>query len=126
MILQICNLNRYPSLKDGLQIIDKKETAPGQVRIVAASVVKSQGVLVEGDLLACKFKVNSEAKAANIAISVDRVVIANSQGNGLQIKGASQGIQITIQQVSSDKNIVRLVSARMAAFLFFRSRHRKI
>ena len=82
------------SLKDGFQVIDQKETVPGQIRIVAASV--GANVPAQGDLLAIQFTAKSVTQATNTTISVDNVVIANAQGNELQVSGASREIQITV------------------------------
>ncbi|WP_054027488.1 discoidin domain-containing protein [Bacillus sp. FJAT-28004] len=81
------------SLKDGFQVIEQKETAPGQIRIIASSVEASQGVLAQGDLLNFKFTAKSATDATTI--SVDNVVIANGQGNELKVNGASHEIQIS-------------------------------
>lgn len=82
------------SLKEGLQVIEHKETAPGQVRIIAASVGANQGVLAQDDLLAVKFTAKSAAEATTV--TVDNVVIANGQGNELELNGASHEIRISI------------------------------
>ncbi|WP_376773951.1 carbohydrate-binding protein [Paenibacillus phytorum] len=92
------------SLKDGFQVIDQKETAPGQLRIVAASV--GANVPAQGDLLAIQFKAKSVTQATNTTISVDHVMIANAQGNELQVGGASREIQITIPTIPVDKSLL--------------------
>ncbi|NOU98898.1 discoidin domain-containing protein [Paenibacillus planticolens] len=97
------------SLKDGFRIIDTKETAPGQLRIVAASV----GVTVpaQGDLLAIQFMAKSVTQSTNTTISVDHVVIANGQGNELQLGGASREIQITVPSTPVDKSLLNAAIA---------------
>ncbi|MFD0616149.1 carbohydrate-binding protein [Paenibacillus sp. GCM10027629] len=95
------------SLKDGFQVIDKMESVPGKIRIVAASVKENQGMLgvpAQGDLLSFKFKVKSGAQATNTAVSVDDVVIANGQGNELSVNGSSREIQISITVDKSQLN----------------------
>ncbi|NOU72264.1 carbohydrate-binding protein, partial [Paenibacillus sp. LMG 31458] len=97
------------SLKDGFQVIDKKESVPGQIRIVAASVKADQGDLgvpAQGDLLSFKFKVKSSTQATNTAVSVDAVVIANGQGIELPVNGASHEIQISISVIPVDKSLL--------------------
>ena len=92
------------SLKDGFQVIDKNETVPGQIRIVAAST--GANVPAQGDLLAIQFKAKSVTQATNTTISVDHVVIANAQGNELQVGGASREIQITVPAIPVDKSLL--------------------
>ncbi|NOU70363.1 hypothetical protein GC098_02745 [Paenibacillus sp. LMG 31458] len=92
------------SLKDGFQVIDQKETAPGHIRIVAASV--GANVPAQGDLLAIQFTVKSVIQATNTTISVDHVVIGNAQGNELQVGGASREIQITVPTIPVDKALL--------------------
>ncbi|NOV02803.1 cohesin domain-containing protein, partial [Paenibacillus planticolens] len=97
------------SLKEGFQVIDQKETAPGQLRIVAASV--GANVPAQGDLLAIQFKTKSVTEATNTTISVEHVVIANAQGNELQLGGASREIQITIPSIPVDKSFLNATIA---------------
>ncbi|NOU71419.1 carbohydrate-binding protein, partial [Paenibacillus sp. LMG 31458] len=92
------------SLKEGFQVIDQKETAPGQLRIVAASV--GTNVPAQGDLLAIQFTAKSVTQATNTTISVDHVVIANAEGNELQVGAASREIQITVPSVPVDKSLL--------------------
>ncbi|WP_379343746.1 leucine-rich repeat domain-containing protein [Paenibacillus sp. GCM10027629] len=103
------------SLKDGFQVIDKKESVPGQIRVVAASVKTDQGVLgvpAQGNLLSFKFKAKSGDQATNTVVSVDNVVIANGQGNELSINGSSSEIQISI---SVDKSqLITLIASAQA------------
>lgn len=82
------------SLKDGFKIIDQKEVAPGQIRIVAASVGTGEGVKAEGDFLSFQFKAKSGSQASSTTISVDNVAIANALGDELQIKETTHDIQI--------------------------------
>ncbi|MBP1965321.1 discoidin domain-containing protein [Paenibacillus aceris] len=93
---------KVTSLKDGFQVIDQTEKTPGQLRIVAASV--GANVPAQGDLLAIKFTAKSVTQATNTTISVDHVVIANAQGNELQVGGASREIQITVPATPVDKS----------------------
>jgi len=82
------------SLKDGFQVIDHKESVPGQVRIAVASVGTS--VLAQGDMLAFKFTAKTGTQATDkTTISLDNVVIANGQGDELKVGGASHEIQIS-------------------------------
>jgi|GEM_PF-3108713 len=85
------------SLKDGFQVIEQKEMVPGHIRIVAASVGANQTVQAEGDVLAFKFTAKSAAQAADTTISVGNVVIANGEGNELEIGGATHALQISNQ-----------------------------
>ncbi|CAH1193143.1 3',5'-cyclic adenosine monophosphate phosphodiesterase CpdA [Paenibacillus allorhizoplanae] len=92
------------SVKDGFQVIDQKETAAGQIRIVAASV--GANVPSQGDLLSFKFKAKSLSLATNTTITVGSVLIANGQGNELQIGGASNELQIRIPSTPVDKSLL--------------------
>ncbi|MFD0616161.1 carbohydrate-binding protein [Paenibacillus sp. GCM10027629] len=92
------------SLKDGFQVIEQKETAPGQIRIVAASV--GANVPAQGELLSFKFTAKSVTQATQTTVSVDRVVIAGGQGHELQVGGASRDIQISIPSTSVDKSFL--------------------
>lgn len=86
------------SLKDGFQVIDTKESVPGKIRIVAASVKANQGELgvpTQGDLLSFKFKAKTGVQVSNTTVSVDQVVIANGEGNELSINGSSHEINIS-------------------------------
>ncbi|NOU70920.1 hypothetical protein GC098_05660, partial [Paenibacillus sp. LMG 31458] len=94
------------SLKDGFQVIDQKETEPGQLRIVVASA--GANVLAQGDLLVIQFKAKSVTQATSTTISVDHVVIANAQGNELQVSGASREIQITVPTIPVDKSLLNM------------------
>ncbi|MBP1965356.1 S-layer homology domain-containing protein [Paenibacillus aceris] len=80
------------SLKDGFQVIDTKETTQGQIRIVAASV--GAYAAIQSDMLSFKFTAKSVNQATSTTVSIDHVVIANKQGNELQVNGASNEIQI--------------------------------
>ncbi|WP_314584763.1 cohesin domain-containing protein [Paenibacillus terrigena] len=84
------------SLKDGFQLIDQKEVMPGHVRIVAASVGSNQGVLAQGDMLKFNFTAKSVTQATYSVVSVSNVVIANEQGDELQVNGASHELQIVV------------------------------
>ncbi|WP_171646580.1 discoidin domain-containing protein [Paenibacillus phytorum] len=101
------------SLKDGFQVIDQKETAPGHIRIVAASV--GANVPAQGDLLTIKFTAKSVTEATNTTISVDHVKIANAQGNELQVGGASREIQITVPTIPVDKSLLNATIASAQA-----------
>ncbi|MBP1964876.1 LamG-like jellyroll fold domain-containing protein [Paenibacillus aceris] len=104
-------LDSITSLKDGFQVIDRKETAPGQIRILAASV--GANVPAQGDLLTFKFTAKSVTQATySTTISVDNVVIANGQGNELQINGVSRELQI-IKPV--DKSLLNALIASAQA-----------
>ncbi|WP_314584846.1 carbohydrate-binding protein [Paenibacillus terrigena] len=92
------------SLRDGFEVIDHKEIVPGHIRIVAASVGAKQGVSAQGDLLKIKFTVKSAAQAADTIVSVGDVAIANSEGNELQLNGASHKVQISISIDKSGLN----------------------
>ncbi|MFD0616136.1 discoidin domain-containing protein [Paenibacillus sp. GCM10027629] len=96
------------SLKDGFKIIDQKETVPGQIRIVAASVGANQGVPAQGDLLKFKFIVNSDTQANDTTVSVSNVIIANGEGNELQVGGVSHKLQISI---AVDKSLLNTLIA---------------
>nr|WP_240159933.1 family 20 glycosylhydrolase [Paenibacillus aceris] len=104
-------LDSITSLKDGFQVIDRKETAPGQIRIMAASV--GANVPAQGDLLTFKFTAKSVTQTTySTTISVDNVVIANGQGNELQVNGASRELQI-IKPV--DKSLLNALIASAQA-----------
>ncbi|NOU98920.1 carbohydrate-binding protein [Paenibacillus planticolens] len=105
--------NSVTSLKEGFQVIDQKETAPGQLRIVAASM--GANVPAQGDLLAIQFTAKSVTQATNTTISVDHVVIANGQGNELQVGRASRDIQITVPTVPVDKSLLNMAIASAQA-----------
>ena len=92
------------SLKDGFEVIDQKETVPGHIRIVAASVGADQGVSAQGDMLKFKFMVKSDTKATDTAVSVGDVVIANGEGTELPLRGASHALQISIPVDKSGLN----------------------
>ncbi|MEH7087350.1 cohesin domain-containing protein, partial [Neobacillus drentensis] len=92
------------SLRDEFEVIDHKEIAPGQIRIVAASVGTKQGVSAQGDLLKYKFTVKSEAQETDTTVSVGDVAIANGEGNVLPLKGASHALQISIPVDKSGLN----------------------
>lgn len=107
------NFESVQSVRDGVQIIDQKETVPGKVRIVAASVGVNQGVLPQGDLVKLKFKVKPVSQATNTSVSVSNVVIANGQGDELQIGGVSREIQLSIPTV--DKSLLNALIASVQA-----------
>ncbi|WP_054025962.1 S-layer homology domain-containing protein [Bacillus sp. FJAT-28004] len=93
---EILQLDSIKSLKDGFQVIDQKETAPGQIRIMAASM--GANVPAQGDLLAFKFTAKKVTQATDkTTISLDHVVIANGQGNELQVGNASHDIKVSDQ-----------------------------
>ncbi|MBP1965355.1 DUF7402 domain-containing protein [Paenibacillus aceris] len=91
------------SLKDGFQIIDTKEAVPGHIRIVVASVSGNQGVSAQGELLTFKFTAKSATQATSTTISVGNVIIANGEGNELQVGGSSSELQIS---VAVDKSLL--------------------
>ncbi len=98
------------SLKDGFQVIDQKETVPGHIRIVSANVGANEGVPTQEDMLKFKFTVKSDIQATQLSVSVGNIVIANGEGNELQVGGSSHELQIS---VSVDKT--RLNAAITAA-----------
>lgn len=100
------------SLKDGFQVIDQKEMMPGHVRIVAASVGANQGVLAQGDMLKLNFTTKSVTQATYSTISVSNVVIANEQGEELEVNGASHELQISI---AVDKTLLNAMIASAQA-----------
>ena len=103
------------SVRDGFQIIDQKEAVPGKVRIIAASVGVNQGVLPQGDLVKFKFMVKPVTQATNTSVSVGSAVIANGQGDELQISGASRDIQLSIPAV--DKSLLNaLIASTLAKY----------
>ncbi|NOU74528.1 hypothetical protein GC098_24550, partial [Paenibacillus sp. LMG 31458] len=103
--------NSVTSLKDGFKVIDQEEKVPGQVRIVAAGV--GSNVYAQGDLLSFQFTAKSVTQATYMTtISVDHVVIANAQGNELQVGGASYAIQISIPV---DKSLLNALIASAQA-----------
>ncbi|NOU74657.1 carbohydrate-binding protein, partial [Paenibacillus sp. LMG 31458] len=103
--------NSVTSLKQGFKVIGQNETVPGQVQIVAASV--GENVYAQGDMLTFNFTAKSVTQATySSVISVDHVVIANSQGNELQVGGASREIQISIPV---DKSLLTALIANAQA-----------
>ncbi|CAH1193023.1 hypothetical protein PAECIP111891_00476 [Paenibacillus allorhizoplanae] len=91
------------SVKDGFQVY-QREITPGQIRIVAASV--GANVSSQGDILSFKFTAKSLSQTSNTTISVGSVLIANGQGNELQIGGASNELQIRIPSTPVDKSLL--------------------
>ncbi|WP_314584940.1 discoidin domain-containing protein [Paenibacillus terrigena] len=101
------------SLNDGFQVIDQKEKVPGQVRIMAASV--GSKVPAQSDLL--KFNFTAKSATELTTITVDHVVIANSQGNELEVKGASHEIQIGQISIPVDKSLLNaLITSAQAKY----------
>jgi len=101
------------SLKDGFQVISTKEKIPGQIRIIAASV--GANVLSQGDMLSFKFKAKPVSQETTTTISIDQAVIANGQGNELQIGGSSREIQISIPTIPVDKSLLNTLIASAQA-----------
>ncbi|MFD0618695.1 Ig-like domain-containing protein [Paenibacillus sp. GCM10027629] len=101
------------SVRDGFQVIDHKESVPGQIRIVAASV--GTNVSAQGDLLLMRFKTKSVTQATYTTISIDRAVIANGQGDELQVGGASHEVQIQISNIPVDKSLLNALIASAQA-----------
>ncbi|WP_236284313.1 glycoside hydrolase family 2 TIM barrel-domain containing protein [Paenibacillus allorhizoplanae] len=92
------------SVTDGFQVY-QKETVPGQIRIVAASV--GAKVSSQGDMFSIKFTAKSLSQTSKSTISVESVVIANEQGNELQIGGVSRELQINIPSTQPvDKSLL--------------------
>ncbi|WP_314584935.1 S-layer homology domain-containing protein [Paenibacillus terrigena] len=90
----ILQLDSITSLKDGFKIIGQKETAPGQIRIIASSV--GANVPAQGDLLAFKFTAKAATQtSAKTTVSIENVLIANEQGNELQVGGASHEVTVS-------------------------------
>ncbi|MCJ8011502.1 S-layer homology domain-containing protein [Paenibacillus sp. KQZ6P-2] len=90
----ILQLDSITSLKDGFQVVGQKEIAPGQIRLMAASM--GTNVPAQGDLLAFKFTAKAATQAsAKTTVSIDNVVIANELGNELQVAGASHEVTVT-------------------------------
>ncbi|MCY9665675.1 cohesin domain-containing protein [Paenibacillus alginolyticus] len=109
--------NSVTSLKDGFQVIDQKEAVPGQVRILVSSVGANQGVLAQGDLLTIKFTAKPVTQATFTTISVSNVIIANGQGNELQVGGASREIQISTPGIPVDKSLLNaLITSAQAKY----------
>ncbi|MBP1964951.1 discoidin domain-containing protein [Paenibacillus aceris] len=108
-------LDSVTSLKDGLQVIDQEEAVPGHVRILVASVGADQGVLAQGDLLTFKFTAKPVTQATTTSISVGNVIIANGQGNELQVSGVSREMQISIPSVPVDKSLLNTLIANAQA-----------
>ncbi|MEH7087193.1 cohesin domain-containing protein, partial [Neobacillus drentensis] len=100
-------------VKDGFQVIDQKEAVPGHVRIVAASIGTSMPA--KDDLLTFKFTAKSVAQATKTTVSVGSVVIANAQGDELQVKDASHEIQISITSGPVDKSLLNASIANAQA-----------
>ncbi len=103
------------SLKDGFQVISTKEKVPGQIRIIVASV--GANVPAQGDLLSFIFKAKSVSQETNTTISIDHVVIANGQGNELQVGGASREIQISLSSTPVNKTLLNtLITSAQAKY----------
>ncbi|MBP1965354.1 carbohydrate-binding protein [Paenibacillus aceris] len=94
------------SLKDGFQVIDTKEAVPGHIRIVVASVSGNQGASAQGELLTFKFTAKSATQATSTTVSVGNVIIANGEGNELQIGGANREMQISVPSTPVDKSLL--------------------
>ncbi|KRF09769.1 endo-alpha-N-acetylgalactosaminidase family protein [Paenibacillus sp. Soil787] len=104
--------NSVTSVKEGFQVINKNDSVPGTVRIVAASVGTN---VYQGDLLAIQFTAKSVTQATNTTISVDHVMIANGQGNELQVGGSSREIQIAVTSIPVDKSLLNATIASAQA-----------
>nr|BAI63641.1 hexosaminidase Hex1t [Paenibacillus sp. TS12] len=98
-------LDSITSLQDKFQVIDQKELAPGQIRIVAANAAANQGVTPQGDLFAFKFTVKAGTDVKT-TISADHIVIGNAQGKELEIAGATHEIQVSIPVDKSQLNVL--------------------
>ncbi|UJF31547.1 polysaccharide lyase family protein [Paenibacillus hexagrammi] len=81
------------SVKEGLQIISKKE-ASGQVRLLLASLGSENAVQSAGDLVKLKFKAKSDAASASTVITLTQAVISNGNGDETELAAAAKSIAI--------------------------------
>ncbi|NOV04360.1 cohesin domain-containing protein [Paenibacillus planticolens] len=97
------------SVKDGLQIVDRKET-PGQVRIIAASLGAGNTVNNGGDLLKLSWKAKSLSQSTTTAIALSSVIVSNGEGVETQVEGVSHHVSIEAM-VTVDKTALYNVIA---------------
>lgn len=98
-------LGTVTSLVDGLKVIDQKETEPGHIRIILASL-NPNGFVPQGNLLKFRFTAKAVTQVTNTAFGVSNITIANGLGNEMPINGASSGTQIIVPSVPVDKTLL--------------------
>ncbi|WP_261807718.1 cohesin domain-containing protein [Paenibacillus sp. N3.4] len=98
------------SVKDGLQIVDRKE-APGQVRIIAASLGSSHAVNSGGDLLKLSWKAKSLSQSTTTAIALSGVIISNGEGVETQVEGASHHLSITAKVIVDKTALYNIIAS---------------
>ncbi|NOV03691.1 immunoglobulin-like domain-containing protein [Paenibacillus planticolens] len=93
-----------PLVKDQFSVV-ASEKAPGQVRILLASLGQNHAVNADGDLLRLRFKAKSIAQSVTGTVALMNVTLANGNGMETPVSGASHNVQITvIPRVPGDLN----------------------
>lgn len=81
------------SMNEGFDIVSRKE-APGQVRILAASLGEGNEVNESVDLLKLSFKANSITHSAQTEINLSHVILATGEGKEMQLNDVSHQVSI--------------------------------
>ncbi|NOV03690.1 leucine-rich repeat protein [Paenibacillus planticolens] len=93
-----------PLSKDQFSVVTS-EKAPGQVRILLASLGENHAVNADGNLLRLSFKAKSIAQTATGTVTLMNVALANGNGVETSVSDASHNVQITvIPRVPGDLN----------------------
>ncbi|MEK8128132.1 PA14 domain-containing protein [Paenibacillus filicis] len=95
------------SLREGVLIVDKKVTS-GKLRILTAHV---GGAKPNGDLLRLQWKVRSSASAADSAIVLSDIILADGKGDETALEAVSHAIRIT-QTVDKSVLLARIADAQ--------------
>ncbi|NOV00585.1 fibronectin type III domain-containing protein [Paenibacillus planticolens] len=88
-------ISAEPLVKDQLTVVTS-EKAPGQVRILLASLGGNHAVSTDGDLLKLNFKAKSIAQSVTGTVTLKNITVANANGVETPVSGASQSVQITV------------------------------
>lgn len=97
------------SVKTGIQIVGRKE-APGQVRIIAASLGSGESVIDDGDVLMLTWKAKELAESAQTSIALSSAVVSDGSGVETQIEAAAHHIAIEFAGVVDKTALNRIIA----------------
>lgn len=89
-------LTGVDTLVDGLSIIEQKVVAPGQVRLILASMGAGSAINHDAEVLQLSWRVIAD-EAGSTSVALSNITLADPEGAETELEGVSHSIRITLK-----------------------------
>lgn|GEM_PF-2731772 len=100
------------SLTEGLVVLESKEVSPGKIRFLVAALGEDKTIPANGNFLELTFVSKPITAPVETAVAVDNVILANGQGQELQISGSTLTFDVMVEPVDKAALLTLISSAQ--------------